>query len=388
MPIAILIGFEYTFNSLTGALVDLYHAFKWCQSFNCDIHVFTDIELVKDYNNLRRVIDLKIAEPDILSFYERIPSMTIVRNRTSLLRSLIRILENVSDDKVIIYYSGHGVKDSMVMPDKTLLSFINFRDTILDILQPYVEIFLILDCCNPNGMRLPYKLNNNCFTLSTHIPNDIECVSQPILLITSSESNEKSIATKSGSIFSRHLFRILTQFNKEFNNDDSSAPISLIPIHKNRNLRRLMGNLMSSIRRMHTGYTQTVSIYSSYIIDPVLWMWIGSEKDYDLVTDITLSMLILRNNKSSKNNSSQLIRKNHHDETINPMSYLPFMKPSPNSRLYTNNNKIKKTTGNHIQDTCKLLDTPHIYNSDDHLLPNHIMVERKISNPYDLIYPE
>jgi hypothetical protein len=101
------------------------------------------------------------------------------------------------------------------------------------------------------------------------------------------------MATKLGSVFSRHLFRILTLLNNEDQPSITDDTV-VIPTHKNRNLRRFIGNIASSIRKMHTGYVQTVSIYSSYVIDPVLWMWIGSKKNYDIVTDITLSILIVR----------------------------------------------------------------------------------------------
>lgn len=303
MPTAILIGFEYKFNSLTGAIIDLYHAYKWCESFNCDIHVFTDIKSIKDPDNIRIAINRKIVDPDIFTFYNKMNSKPTIENSRNLLTSIIDSLKSaISDNKLFIYYSGHGVKDSIVMPDRTLLPFIDFRNNILSILDSYVEIFWVLDCCNPNGLHLPYKLNGtggtNIFILS---PSKIECVSQPILLITSSESNEKSVATKLGSVFSRHLFHILLSLNRTCDATDNK---SIVPTHKNRNLRRLIGNLASSIRKMHTGYAQTVSVYSSYVIDPVLWMWIGSRKSYDIVTDFGLSTLIIRNNNLSERNKT------------------------------------------------------------------------------------
>lgn len=299
MPTAILIGFEYTFNSLTGAIIDLYNAYKWCQSFGLrNISVLTDIEFVRDPANLQAAVDKNLADSDLLTFYSRIGSKIIVKNATALLTNIIRILRlGVPDNKLVIYYSGHGVKDSIVMPDRTLLPFVDFRDNILNVLDPYVEIFWILDCCNPNGLHLPYKLEGNQFVLS---PTKIECVPQPILLITSSEINEKSIATKFGSVFSRHLFRLLTMLNSDEEPIIHRKSIT-IPINRNRNLRRLIGNLASSIRKMHTGYAQTVSVYSSYVIDPILWMWIGSHKSYDIVADMSLSVIIIRNNQFMSN---------------------------------------------------------------------------------------
>lgn len=364
MPTAILIGFEYTFNSLTGAIIDLYHAYKWCQSFNCDIHVITDISFIKDPDNLRNVVDRKIADIGLLTFFDRIASKTIVNTGSSLLRKIINILSSsIPDNKLIIYYSGHGVKDSMVMPDRTLVPFIDFRDNILKILDLYVEIFWILDCCNPNGLHLPYKLDNNTFILS---PSKIECVLQPILLITSSEASEKSIATKAGSVFSRHLFRILTLLNAEDLNlnmlKESTKRRIIIPTHKNRNLRRLIGTLASSIRKMHTGYAQTVSVYSSYFFDPVLWMWVGSRKSYDIVTDITLSSFIIRQHSTDND-----------DDT-----FITLSDPNMQWPLYT---ECHFTEGTQVS----------FNNSPVLSLPSYIDERQNhtsMKNPYDLLYPE
>lgn len=296
MPTAILIGFEYTFNMLPGAIVDLYHANNWCKTFDCDVYIFTDIE-----NNKNNSIDNEIVKSDFVYFYDRITKRYIVKNSIEMMGNIVEIIGNgIVDNKLIIYYSGHGVKDCIVMPDRSLLPFIDFRENILNVLNQHVEIFCILDCCNPNGMYLPYKLVGNGFGLSS---TKIKCISQPMILITSSESYEKSIATKEGSVFSRHLFRILTRLFIDEKKLLSSISINskkiIIPVQKNRNLRRLIGELSSSIRSMHTGYDQTVSIYSSYVIDPILWMWIGNNKPYDLVIDISLSTLIIRTNELS-----------------------------------------------------------------------------------------
>lgn len=269
MPTAILIAFEYLFKPLPGALIDLYNAYKWCKSFNCTIHIITDIESTDNHDNYQQAFDKRIVDADLVTFYNNLNNIKIVKTERDFLNAFL----NVTDDKLIIYYSGHGVKDYMVMPDKSNVQFIKFRNTLLSKLPSYTEIFWILDCCNPNGLHLPFKLEDNSFKLSS---NQVECVSQPILLIISSNSEEKSVATKYGSIFSRHLFRILSSMKT------------------NRNLKRLISNISSNLRKMHTGYSQTISIYSSYVIDPILWLWIGSNKSYDIVADMSLSTLIIR----------------------------------------------------------------------------------------------
>lgn len=285
MPKGLLIGFEYKFNSLPGALVDLYHAKKWCDSFECISHVITDIEKNMKEENLKEILDNQIADDGFKTFYDNIESLGIVKDESSLLSTIENFLKKgIPDNKLVIYYTGHGVKDCLVMPNRNLLPIIEFRDTILNNINHDVEIFFILDCCNPSGMNLPYKLVRNEFSLS---PKKIECVLQPILMITSSEHNEKSVATKFGSLFSRNLFKILSRLTIKDNNKNFR-----VPIHKNRNLQRLIGMLSSSIKSINTGFTQTVSVYSSYVIDPVLWMWIGGQSD--IVGDITMSSLIIR----------------------------------------------------------------------------------------------
>lgn len=287
MPTAILIGFEYKTNSLPGAIIDLYQANKWCQSFGCITHILTDIESIDNTDNLRHAVNRKIADKHLLTFD---PKRTIIHDKDDLHVQLLNILRTMSDNRLVIYYSGHGVKECMMLPDGTLLPFVEFRDYVLDNINPYVEIFWILDCCNPNGLYLPYKLEKNKFMLS---PSKVQCVLQPILLITSSESNEKSVTTKLGSLFTRNIFRLLTRMN-----EDSLIKDGILPNYRNRNLRRLMGNLTSSIRKMHTGYAQTVSIYSSYTIDPVLWMWVGSRRSYDIACDMSLTVLLIRPNET------------------------------------------------------------------------------------------
>ena len=198
MPTSILIAFQYTTKPLPGALIDLYHAMKWCLSFQCKPHILTDITSVQNLSNLKQAIDTKIADDDLLNFFNVELFGNPIRNSIQLLEKIVTILnEPISDKKLILYYSGHGIREYMIMPDNGRLPFIEFRDHIIRMVPPDVEIFWILDCCNPNGLYLPYKLQGNTFRLSS---SKIQCVTHPILLITSSDSDEKSIATKSGSL--------------------------------------------------------------------------------------------------------------------------------------------------------------------------------------------
>ena len=293
MPKAILIAFEYTHthSCLSGAIIDLYEAYTWCMSWNCSVHILTDIHHRPNSQIIQDALSAGIVGNDIRNF-SNVPK-NIVRSRTDVIDCIGEILNStpLSDDQLVIYYTGHGIKDSIVLPDGGHLSFVHFKNSILHNIRPSVHIFWILDCCNPNGLRLPYILNNNSFTLAQS--SSVQFSVNPILLITSARTNEKSVSTKLGSVFSHNLFKILTTFNKPFTlKIEEGTPI--IPTSRNRNLRRLTGTLSSAIRKMATGYTQTVSIYSSYIMDPILWLWIGSSKSYNVNMDPSLSIFMIQ----------------------------------------------------------------------------------------------
>lgn len=268
--LALLIGFKY--QDLNGTIIDLYHAHKWCESFNCDIHVITDI--TDDGIDLGLAIKQEIVDQDVTTFYNRIASKYIVQNKIQFSSSINKILNIQHITKLVVYYTGHGVQNGIKLPDENHMSFNDFRDNVIKNVNENVEIFWILDCCNPSNLSLPYQLKNNQFIFQ----NDSTFFGpHRILLITSANSNEKSITTKTGSLFTRYLFKILS--NMPVTSFDVKKPLSLI---HNRNLQRLIGNLSSAIRTVHSGYQQTVSIYTSYIQDPVLWMWIGSTKSYNI----------------------------------------------------------------------------------------------------------
>jgi hypothetical protein len=269
--LALLIGFKY--KDLNGSIIDLYHAHKWCQTFNCDIHIITDI--TEHGSDLELAIKQEIVDSDIRSFYNQISSKYILTNKDQFRSALHSILGSTLD-KLVIYYTGHGFQNGIKLPDRSHMSFNDFRDDVLRHVPPEVEIFWILDCCNPTDMSLPYQLRNNKFMFQNSDTSYYG--SHRILLITSANSQEKSITTKTGSLFTRYLFQILS--NLSVTTFDIRKPLPLI---HNRNLQRLIGNLSSAIRTVHSGYQQTVSIYTSYIHDPVLWMWIGSHKSYDII---------------------------------------------------------------------------------------------------------
>ena len=295
MPTSIIIGFEYSINPLPGSYIDIFNAYNWCDAFNCDIYIITDVDYNINKSNIVQGINNNNIDKNI-HFLDTHPKI-LIQSDYDLCTNIKTILNyGVPDNKLIIYYSGHGINNNMLMPNNSYLSFDNFKSVILSNIPSSVEIFCILDCCNPNGLSLPYKLDNNYFKLVNNFDNindKIDFIQHSMLLITSANENEKSLATIYGSVFSKFLFEILTQMNKQYSLTLTDDKI-LINKNNNRNLRRLIGNIKSSIRKLHTGFSQSVSVYSSFIIDPLLWMWIGSNRDYDIKSESTLSTLIIK----------------------------------------------------------------------------------------------
>ncbi len=280
MVCSLLIGFEYSEkHNLPGTILDLYNAWKWCQTFSRQIYILTDISEVSDA--------IAYRHPEVTPFWSQVSKFP-VHNLGKLQETLSTTLQETMD-RVVIYYTGHGLQNSLLLPDQSQWSSLAFRDYILGRLNFETEIFWILDCCNPQGLNLPYQLENNRFVVSKET---LECVTQPILLITSSNSQEESVATRDGSLFSRYLFENLSLLNSIGDLKFSRKRVS-VPIKNNRNLKRLLGKITSSIQKVHSGYTQTVSIYSSYYMDPILWLWIG-QIGCDVVTDLSLSFLVVR----------------------------------------------------------------------------------------------
>ena len=275
MPTAIIIGFEYSSlindkpqltKLLSGALFDIYRMYRWCRECNYKIFIITDITEVRELGVLVDGISSGKIEREISNFSPwSMDECKIVKNSSSLMESLTSI-PPPEDNKLLIYYSGHGESEQMVMPNCDKLSFATIRDAIHTSIPISVEVFWILDCCESGNFDLPYKIVDNKFTLQD--VNKAKFLRQNTFLVASAGANEKSISGRYGSIFTKKLLSVLRRL------DSHEVPL----IDKNRNLSRIMGEISSSLRLLKSGYHHTITVWSSYLNNPVLWCWIGSSK--------------------------------------------------------------------------------------------------------------
>lgn len=295
MTIALLIGFEYNYT-LKGAIIDLYLAYNWCKSFCNTIYVITDVKNIENKN----------VGNEIKFFYRNLTNKFEVKDEHQLRDSLSKIMFNIKKkehEKMVLYYSGHGKKESIILPNNKLFSFDKFRNIICNKLPSEIEIFMIIDCCEAHGLQLPFHYHNKKFKLSKY--NKVY-LPHKVLLITSSEPNENCVMDKNGgSLFSKFLFEYLTSlqykhkkysipniFTNIFSKSDDNTEILIKT--KNRNLNLLKLHIDKSIANLNTGVKQTVNIYSSYIIEPILPFWIGSSHPHTINSDFNLSHLIIQ----------------------------------------------------------------------------------------------
>lgn len=261
---AILIGFRYNnTNSIIGTIIDLYIAYKYCQTIGCgDIYIFSDIENISGRNIPDAVIN-DIVDINIMHFMDHQKYSMVVQDRQGLLDNLKKINISPRENKLLVYYTGHGTQDAICLPSDEKLSIAMFRDTILSICQPDSEIFWIMDCCHSNGLYLPYYYDT--IHSEYRLANYHRCyITNKVFLITSSNKDEKAVATEYGSLFTRFLFKTLHG--------------SLT--RRKWNIGAIIDEITKKIREKKTGYTQSVSVYSSYIMSSVIWGWLWGDGKY------------------------------------------------------------------------------------------------------------
>jgi len=210
----LIIGFEYTktkdCKSLPGIPVDLYQAYSYCHNLTKNITVFTDVN--KDYRTeiLRRAIIDGYVDSNLLSFIEdtkdknyHVLYETQKSNKYIINNFEEVIIKSVKDaDRLFVYYTGHAKNGHIILPDNTHVSLDHLKDIIVSNISKYCEVVIVLDCCQSNGMNLPYSYHGK-YQLNTH-----EFNTSRIICLSSSRIDQDSTATRSGSLFSRELFDI------------------------------------------------------------------------------------------------------------------------------------------------------------------------------------
>lgn len=292
MKVSILIGFQYspnTFNSrshLPGIAVDLYQAYVASVAMCPDqIIVITDINSDQKTSVLMKAIIDSIVDSDILTFIETAKSRQQYyryRQRSDLMHVIAKTCYQA--DQVFFYYSGHAMNGHILLPDDQVL-MTDLRDLLCTSVNRTGDIFITMDCCNGTGLGLPFQLMSNSsqkyvYRLSGGSVLELSSKqddhpkvffpTQRILCISSTNSEENSVTTRSGSIFTRSLFRC-------FKNRIRSIPTLLQTINN----------------ECRSTYQQTTTIHSSYPNLFILWNWLFGSSQIEVVIDPMSQSLII-----------------------------------------------------------------------------------------------
>lgn len=178
--------------------------------------------------------------------------VVIITSRDDLEMEILDLELNL-EKRILIYYTGHGdVNSKMRLPNGDLYPLSDFRDFIAKQVDESTEILFILDCCYSGGLSLPYCLSLECgrFRLT-----DIDKPAIPMIMcLSSSSSEQKSIALSGGSVFTKHLISAICEGKN-----------SLVTLSKLL-LSKTTGDGISG--------EQTMNVHCSYPIPPVLWTWV------------------------------------------------------------------------------------------------------------------
>lgn len=245
MPTVVILGFAYT--DLPATITDIYKVYSFHRDLGHTVHIGSDIIEPKFPTNLKNLIANKSVDDQFMEFVksEFVSKRTLVTDRDSLLHFFKTI---TPDDKVIFYYTGHGVEKGFKLPDSTLIIPFDFRECVFSIAKPVngspPQILILLDCCELHHLHLTFRYDVDAREFDRVVKTYVR---PEILLLT---SNCLIPAMPSESIFTKIFYALL------------------------RN-PRAMYDLHSIVQALQEGIP-AVRLYSSRVSEKVLWSWVLS----------------------------------------------------------------------------------------------------------------
>lgn len=246
MPIVVIIGFAYQDtkttegNQLLSTITDIYQVYSYYRSLGYKIYIASDISTVIEPDNIGSLCASKIVDLGFKDFLHHsfLSVSCLVKNQIDL-ELFFNSIRITTDRNAIVYYTGHGVKDHILLSDNTKYSALELRYHIMNIgVVPLPQshrvssddvdsvrsirnglnsvgscIFIIFDCCNPHGLYLPFEMNRTNYTYD-FVGSGFTL--PEIILITSSEPNRQSQAKRGYSMFTKELFEIFKAKSKRY----------------------------------------------------------------------------------------------------------------------------------------------------------------------------
>lgn len=268
--LAIIIAFEYKNNEfLPGAIIDLYIAYKNLCNYKYNTVIYTDIANVsKDF-----ILNDNVDE-GIYDFIKKI--IPFNGSNEELLTSIKNHCDNIKN--IFFYFSGHSDLNNIILPNDDTISFCNIQNLLKN-----KRIISVFDCCNCDGLKLPFILENNEFSV---VKRDFDCPKSQIIVFTSSNSHGAALTSHTGSYFTIAFFDYLKKLSVPYHDIGENL------ILYNRNLQRMCNNLSINT---YKGDIVKINLHSSHVIDPVLWNWVERDDLFIIESDISLSSILIGN---------------------------------------------------------------------------------------------
>lgn len=271
MPTVIIISFEYTEDRLIGSIYDLQKVYQHFIELKYEICIISDIIYNYIHYDQKHLDKIKNKSETIRKFLDFLCKKVEINryNQNTFLTTLKSFLLN-RDDKFFIYYSGHGVESSILLPSKEKIKFNFFINYVAQCIDEISQIFFLFDCCKVGNINMTYKLDRSIFNYVNEV-----FYKHCIMIISSSSDGQDSISTKYGSLFTKHFFK---QF-ETYNIDDIREEI-------NDNV------IIDALKIKNMIEIPTISIYTSYITFPILYSWIF-DSSIEIIPNPSLTCLYL-----------------------------------------------------------------------------------------------
>jgi hypothetical protein len=227
MPTLVILGFSYhdiPGKELVSSMTDIYIIYSFYKERGFRIYLLTDMDTFPKEHDMLGLYTSGIINEKYKEFVDNFSSIRRVVKTKYDLENAFEDVSITQDRRLVFYYTGHGKKDNIILPDGCY-SAMDLRNSIIKLGSNSFQslntderslsngldtigsqIFIILDCCNPHGLYLPFmyiREKNDYMMMNNHF------VLPRIILITSSEEDNPSKANMRYSIFTKELFTLL-----------------------------------------------------------------------------------------------------------------------------------------------------------------------------------
>lgn len=214
----IIIGFKYMDRQIQCTLYDIYRVYDFFKNLGYTCYVLTDLVDFRFDKNIYNTILKNQVGQQLLNFIEEIKKNPPWYKYTYDFRTLKdNILELPDFDLCVTYYSGHGRKRGIELPAGDILNYVGFRTLVTKKVK--IELVMIMDCCHVYNMGLQYQhesvyIDDKMKSVFRHINNtnikNTEYSNPTVIILASSDINEKSAANRYTSLFTKYLLEYLS----------------------------------------------------------------------------------------------------------------------------------------------------------------------------------